>query len=301
MRPIALGAVLGMVLACADPNETTTPVAPAPPPPSPTAAELATIDVVLGSETGIIAEKASGSERAQVAAGDFRGLAIAPDGTRIAYVRNGNLYISNPDGADARLLAGNVHNKPTWSPDQSRLVFSRDEGLFVIDVVSGVERRLTQPQPKVDGNPAWSPDGKRIVFTRYTPEFNAGLFTLNPNDESQIQLPIVSPLFTGPDAGSPVWSPDGTKVGFVSNGTIYTIAINGTAVAKPVSFPNPPGSVSTLNDWSGDGKWLAFTISTSDHLETHIGDFNERSTRLTSGTEFIAVALRRLQTSLKLP
>ena len=303
MRHIALGVAAGLLLACADPNESTTPIAPNPPPPAPSADELAAIDVVLGSETGIIAEKASGQERAQIAIGDFRGLAVSPDGTRLAYTRDAKLYSSNVDGTGARKLADNVRDNPSWSPDQSRIVFRRDEGLYIVDLASGTERRLTRPQPFLDSNASWSPDGKRVAFTRYDPnfDFSTPVLAVNVDEGSETQLPSVKTIYSGMSASTPRWSPDGTRIAFILNSGVYTMNSDGSSFAKPVSYPNLAGTIAGIQDWSSDGKWLALTVYMTDHIETRIADFDGRTATLSSGKDWITVALRKVSKPVDVP
>jgi Tol biopolymer transport system component len=59
-----------------------------------------------------------------------------------------------------------------WSPDGSRLLFARKEGsgaeLWIIDVATGEETRLTGGPEANDGGAAWSFDGNSIAFIRIT-------------------------------------------------------------------------------------------------------------------------------------
>jgi hypothetical protein len=84
-----------------------------------------------------------------------------------------NLYTSDPDGVNVRQLTDHTFDvqvlSPRFSPDGSRLVFSRFErgrgvDLAVLDLASGRTRYVTE-NPSHDFRPLWSLDGTRIFFT----------------------------------------------------------------------------------------------------------------------------------------
>jgi dipeptidyl aminopeptidase/acylaminoacyl peptidase len=115
----------------------------------------------------------------------FRGVAISPDGTRVAWVerirsREGTEYLSAIDvaaiGSPAarRITAGNdarAHREhsPAWSPDGKWIAFLSDAAkdrqlqIYVAPATGGEPRRLTGVAGQI-GHPRWSPDGKRIAF-----------------------------------------------------------------------------------------------------------------------------------------
>jgi dipeptidyl aminopeptidase/acylaminoacyl peptidase len=103
--------------------------------------------------------------------GDGDTPAIAPVTHRVAYVRNGTLWIAPLDGskpAEAVAARGIVRGL-AWSPDGTRLAFEsdRDDHAF-ITIWSGQDRplRYIAPAMSLDSQPVWSPDGKRLAFVR---------------------------------------------------------------------------------------------------------------------------------------
>ena len=123
---------------------------------------------------------------------------IAPDGGRVAYVRNamsimrdrreGRLWIVNTDGSGHRKLtsADRSESSPRWSPEGSRIAFvsGGDDGaeIYVYWIETGESARLTQLD-RSPGGIAWSPDGSRIAFSMLVPEAPPHLASLPPRPD----------------------------------------------------------------------------------------------------------------------
>ena len=110
---------------------------------------------------------------------------IAPDGSRIAFVRRGNDIMADKTVASIWLVDAGTgeltpvaagpgsHSQPRWSPDGKRLAYvSTAEGgapqLYVRWMASGEAVRITG-LPQSPGNIAWSPDGRQIAYTMFVP------------------------------------------------------------------------------------------------------------------------------------
>jgi hypothetical protein len=76
-----------------------------------------------------------------------------------------------PDGSDKTLLTSEYGGAPSWSPDGSKLAVVRGGDIWVIngDGTGGVPLTTS---PAQDFDPAWSPDGKKIAFTSLRDEPN---------------------------------------------------------------------------------------------------------------------------------
>jgi Tol biopolymer transport system component len=112
-----------------------------------------------------------------------KAISWSPDGSRIAYEFDQNVWIMNADGSDRHALTvsrpgvGNYH--PAWSPDGSTIAYlhgsidSPDGGPadaeYTIPVDGGAATRLTHDDV-ASIEPSWSPDGRSIVYRRSWPD-----------------------------------------------------------------------------------------------------------------------------------
>jgi Tol biopolymer transport system component/DNA-binding winged helix-turn-helix (wHTH) protein len=109
--------------------------------------------------------------------------AWSPDGTGIAFLRDkpgggSEVRLIPPTGGPERTIGevqGLAHQGLSWSPDgRSLAVVDRSSpgerlGIFVLDILSGVKKRLTPPSTHGDILPAFSPDGRSVAFNRTLP------------------------------------------------------------------------------------------------------------------------------------
>ena len=122
--------------------------------------------------------------------------AWSPDGSRLAFLRDGQVHVLPADGGDPEQVSDLPRGTgaPTWSPDGSRLAFAAEvdptdgagplvaarldyqadgSGMFgavrtqlhVLDLESRACRAVTHGTEHA-GQPAWSPDGRTLAFTR---------------------------------------------------------------------------------------------------------------------------------------
>lgn len=82
----------------------------------------------------------------------------------------GVIRLINIDGTGLKSITSDTtaqYNYPSWSPDGSKLAFSRSDweftDLYVLDDNNGELRRLTS-HPHSETQPVWSPDGSKIAF-----------------------------------------------------------------------------------------------------------------------------------------
>ena len=147
----------------------------------------------------------------------------SPDGTMIAFVREGDLlagtyeavYTMRPDGTDVRQLSSGNRGSdfwPSWSPDGTQIVFAairaEDWGIWVVDADGSNEHMVFGGTGAgyVD-DPVWSPDGASIAFIG-----NLTVDDYSPDDALYVMRPDgsgVTPIAEAPDgiAGDLAWQP----------------------------------------------------------------------------------------------
>ena len=149
--------------------------------------------------------------------------AISPDGETVAVSGSG------PEGAGIYLVpSGRAPGASSeraefwvqgashvWSPDGTRLAFTRGGRLGVIAMGRPEDRVLVQGLEGVRA-PSWSPDGSTIAF--YSTESGFQDIWLVAADGSPVARQLTFEAAEGDDARfAPRWSPDGRWIAFVSN------------------------------------------------------------------------------------
>jgi TolB protein len=147
---------------------------------------------------------------------------------------------------------------PSFSPDGSRIVFTRTERtgrhLFVMDANGHNATRLTSGRGQ-DRGAVYTPDGSSIVFERYETGVGFRIFEIAASGGPP------SPLTRGPGDYSPSISPDGARIAFgrrVGTGSaVWTIAADGSG-AHALTAPRA-GRTDTQPTFSPDGSRIVFS------------------------------------------
>jgi len=216
--------------------------------------------------------------------------AWSPDGTRIAFTSArgydlvGNptfeIYVMNADGSGQTRLTNNPGSyvedrSPTWSPDGTRIAFTRGGlygSIYAMNSNGSGQTELTgSPTGGVPDyeyySPAWSPDGTRIAFTRAPTDYSGDgfqIYVMNADGSGQTSVPY------GVDWGDfdPAWSPDGTRIAFTNgngDGSSDIVIVNGVGSGQQTYLPLTHNSdaIYPQDDydpaWSPDGARIAFT------------------------------------------
>ena len=207
--------------------------------------------------------RVDGSELVKLTGGDAGGYNPdwSPDGSRIAYSSQGDIYVMRADGT-ARVAVTRTstaeESSPRWSPDGGRILFARVSadggqrwGIYTVRA-DGTDEVQLSSTGEVDRGAAWSPDGTRIVFQRdRVPDTQ--LYIMNSDGSGIRQL-----TSGGSRNLQASWSPDGSRIVF-SRGDgsfdLYTIRPDGTGLRQ---ITHTPSTAEGGAAWSPDGSRIAF-------------------------------------------
>jgi TolB protein len=186
---------------------------------------------------------------------------VSPDGRTIAFARavpgdSPHVYLVGVDGSGLHRISDvpEAEISPVWSPEGTRLAFSRVVGdrfeLFVAGADGSNPTRLTHT-PRADEDLAsWSPNGTQIAFTRFAHD-NEDLWVVDADGGKAHAL-----LRGRHEDSSPAWGPDGARIAIVRDGriAIFTFERFDVAYLTPASPVKEAGPA-----WSPDGTRIVFT------------------------------------------
>jgi TolB protein len=167
---------------------------------------------------------------------------------------DGDIFTIDPDGSGrTRLTSSGTDASPAWSPDGTRIAFTRYRSVDEIRVgdiwIMNADGSGQQLLVENGADPAWSPDGAQIAFSR------GDLFVMDADGTNQIRLTEADEdrPFSNPQA--PTWSPDGERIAFAdwgfSNPRVYSVASDGSDLRLLNEYGFDPA-------WSPDGGTIAF-------------------------------------------
>ena len=194
------------------------------------------------------------------AVGVCQGANCARNG-KIAFVRSGEIFTMNSDGADQINITNNAANdgEPNYSPDGANIIFTSNRDgnneIYRMNADGSNPVRLTN-NPASDSQPSYSPDGASIVFSSDR-DGNLEIYKMNADGSNQVRLTN--------DAAhqiSPAFSPDGQKIIFVnapamSPRQLFTMNADGS---NPQQIPGTagPGGFYNRPSYSPDGSKIIF-------------------------------------------
>ena len=199
---------------------------------------------------------------------------IARNGSALAYLYNGDLYVAQPDGRDAKKVSIICHsddkvnnqerrvvnagaNEIELSPDGKQLAMVIQGDIWLLPVAGGDAKRLTN-DPANDDDIIWSPDGTKLVFMSDR-ENQPDVYTID------VKTKAITRLTNDADTeANPQWSPDGKWVSFAKAGSqpgLYIVPASGGDKPRLLAAGNGNnnfGQGITSHVWSPDSRWVAF-------------------------------------------
>jgi len=207
------------------------------------------------------------------------GLAISPDGSRIALLALGRLWAWPPGAAPRAITDVPITAAwPSWSPDGREIAWSAGsegaENIYVTDLGTGRTRQVTS-LGGMAARPSWSPDGRRIAFL-YGPNPTAARadrlprFAIVPATAENVRdpaalilLPNLRFTWLGPGLAQerPSWSPSSDALLYYQPGCLRYSCIYGGGPAgdelRIVPLGGEPIVLEPLSDAATFVHWAA--------------------------------------------
>ena len=205
----------------------------------------------------------------------FRGLerfpSISPDGNFVVFSWTGpnpedapDLWIKAVDGDAKHRLTETpfAETSPAWSPDGRDIAFLRaGQGVFVISVLGGTERKITDTGSAL----GWTPDGGALLVRDRAPDKPHGIFKIDLDSGRRQQL-TQAPIGIG-DFTFDV-SPDGQTLAFVRYerpgvSDVYVVPLSGGEVQRRTGWNAPISRVA----WMPGGREILYAVKEAPGLD----------------------------------
>jgi dipeptidyl aminopeptidase/acylaminoacyl peptidase len=204
---------------------------------------------------------------------ELEGSPFSPDGKQITYSSNErnpadfDVFVRDLDQGEGRAIVtdGAYYNAINWSPDGRALLVMKlnsntDQDLYVVDVVSGEKRHLTQHEGEIKFFPGpWRPDGSGVYLLTDRDREYLGLafYDLASGELSWVETPDwdVQDVDISKDGRYLVW--------LVNEEGWSRLHLRDLTTGEAKTFPNLPPGVYSAMRISPDGSRIGLAINRS--------------------------------------
>ncbi|HKB93076.1 MAG TPA: lysyl oxidase family protein [Gaiellaceae bacterium] len=216
--------------------------------------------MLVESGDDVVAVAPEGTRRRLLAgAGDA---AYSPDGTLVAFARDGDLWLANSDGSGQRRLTATPHIVewgPEWTTGGNALVYTALVGqarqVRIVRLPTGPSSRLAGGAGGEDWSPSVARNGA-IAFA--STRQGAPAVYVADSDGGNVKPFDATPSATPPaDVRDLAWSPDGSHLAYTvvaADGTSSIVVDDGTTQTTVMTVPGPAGHPV----WSATGSRIAY-------------------------------------------
>lgn len=152
----------------------------------------------------------------------------SPDGKRIAFERDGEIWIGRADAVGERRVTAGF--EPAFSPDGATVAFTCVPSEGVTEIcsigVDGRGRRQLTTDSVENASPSWSPRSLRIAYASTVTGFRQ-IHSMDSTGAKRMRH-----TNSETDDAGPAWSPDGRRIAFVRDGEAWTMLSDGTGQAR---------------------------------------------------------------------
>lgn len=134
--------------------------------------------------------------------GGVVGYGFLNEDARASGVEESLFYVDLSEEAPKELGPGSW---PALSPDGSQVAYTGSDGLYVLNLASGVKRKI-QGTYEYDYHPRWSPDGNQIAFYR---QLDGNIYIMNTDGSNPRMMTAYGEIELLVD-----WLPDGHRLAY---------------------------------------------------------------------------------------